>query len=183
MVIKTWLKGNVPEPAQVAELPKLRDLQETIMLAGGAEQRMLGAFAPTPNQSGKWRYWRDSEDRKDEDYKRGRGDVTVTDSKAPLEIPVFVDIEATYGKARDRLLENPLGDGVAEAFAQQSGELADRIATHRALPPNTNVAHPLQDSYEELGEALEAACRRATLAARGFEAAAEKNGLRNLLRP
>jgi hypothetical protein len=182
-VIKTWLKGNVPEPPQVAELAKLRNLQETIMLNGGAEQRMLGVFAPTPNQGGKWRYWRDSEDQKDEDYRRGRGDVTVPAPKAPLEIPVFVDIEVTYRKARDKLLGNPLGDGIAKAFAQQSGELADRIAAHRALPPNTNVAHPLQDSYEELGEAIEGACRRATLAAQGFELAAHKNGLRDLLLP
>jgi hypothetical protein len=181
-VIKTWLKRSVPEPPQVAELPKLGELQETIMLtAENEEQRLLGVFKLIP-ATDKWRYWWDREEQNNLNWRLGRADVKVPATRAPWKIPVFVEIEATYGKARDRLLENPLGDGIAEAFAQQSGELADRIATHRAIPPNS-TKHPLRDAYDDFGEALEGACRKASEAAGQYEAAVKANGLRDLLTP
>lgn len=182
-IIKTWLTRNVPEPPAVEAQEKLLNLQETIMLAGGAEKRMLGVFAPTPSEPGKWRFWRDRADRADPDFKRGRGDVMVPPGKAPLKIPLFVDIEANYSRARDRLLGDPLDDGVAEAFARESDELADRSAAHRALPTNTNAPHSLQDAYEALGKELEATCRKATAAVRAFQAAAKENALPSLLPP
>jgi hypothetical protein len=182
-VIRTWLMRNVPEPPADANLPKLRGLQETMMLAGGEEKRMLGMFAPTPSEPGKWRFWWDRADRADPDFKRGRGDVTVPTAKAPMKIPVLVEIEATYGRARERLLGDPLGEGVTEAFAQESGKLADRTAAHLAIQANTNARHELQDAYDKLGEELEAVCRKATAAAREFDAAAKGNALRSLLLP
>jgi hypothetical protein len=180
-VIKSWLDRNVPTKPKVAD--QLRGLQETIMLFKGEEKRMLGWFEPTPNEPGKWRFWWDRADRADPDYKRGRGDVPVPAAKAPMNIPVFVEIEATYGPARKRLLGDPLGEGVAEAFAQESGKLAERTATHRAIPANTNAPHEFQGSYDNLGEELEAACKKATDAADEFDEAAKKNALRNLLVP
>jgi len=181
VVIKTWLARNVPEPPGIAKLPELLALEEAIMLFGNEEQRMLGVFERTPNQPGKWRFWQDRADRADPNFKRGRGDVTVPDGKAPMKPPVFVENEKTYRLGRERLLAAPLDAGVAEKFAQQTGELTNQTATHRAIPKNTNAAHYLQEDYETLGEGLEAACQTAEKAARAFAAAAKENGLRSLL--
>lgn len=180
-VIKTWLERNVPTQPKVAD--QLRGLQETIMLFKGEEKRMLGWFEQTQNEPGKWRFWWDRADRADPDFKRGRGDVPVPAAKAPMNIPVFVEIEATYGPARKRLLGDPLGEGVAEAFAHESGKLAERTATHRAIPANTNAPHEFQGSYDNLGDELEAACKKAAEAADEFDEAAKKNALRSLLVP
>jgi hypothetical protein len=182
-MIKTWLTNNVPGPPEVTELAQLRNLQETIMLAGGEEKRMLGVFAPTPNDPGKWRFWWDPDDRADLNFKRGRGDVDVPAGKGPMKNPVFVEIMDAYGAARERLLGEPLDDGVAEAFAEESGKLAEQTAAHLTVQANTNAPHKLQDAYDQLGKALEAACRKATSAAREFDSAARENSLRSLVLP
>lgn len=181
-VIKTWLARNVPEPPQPADLPSLRDLHEAIVAANG-EKRMLGVFEETPNQPGKWRFWQDRKDQLDESFSRGRGDVTVSDPKGPMKDAVFVEIQSKYKHARAAFFQDPLGDGAADAIAKQSVELAERAATHRAIPPNSNALHKLQAAYEALGEELEAACGKAAAAARGFDTAARDYELRSLVLP